>query len=40
MFWKFFSLQKMLDALFDEAWGSLGLPDSLDCQDWMPADGL
>ncbi|WP_342617132.1 hypothetical protein [Rhodoferax sp. GW822-FHT02A01] len=40
MFWKFFSLQKMLDALFDEAWVNLGLPDALDCQDAIPADSL
>ena len=30
MFWKIFQLQKMLDALFDDGWGSLGLPDALD----------
>jgi hypothetical protein len=30
MFWKIFRLQKMLDALFDDGWGSLGLPDALD----------
>ena len=39
MFWKFFSMQKMLDALFDEAWCNLGLPDGDDCTDlrWLDA---
>lgn len=27
MFWKFLSLQNMLDALFDDCWFSLGLPE-------------
>jgi len=27
MFWKLFSLQKMLDALFDDSWCSLGIPE-------------
>jgi hypothetical protein len=27
MIWKFLSLQKMLDALFDDSWFSLGLPE-------------
>jgi hypothetical protein len=28
MIWKFLSLQKMLDSLFDDSWFSLGLPES------------
>lgn len=27
MFWKFWTLQTLLDTLFDETWCSLGLPD-------------
>ena len=27
MIWKFLTLQKMLDALFDDSWFSLGLPE-------------
>lgn len=27
MLWKYLSLQKFLDALFDEGWCSLGLPE-------------
>jgi hypothetical protein len=27
MFWKFLNLQKLLDALFDDSWFHLGLPD-------------
>jgi hypothetical protein len=27
MFWNYFKLQKLLDALFDETWFQLGLPD-------------
>lgn len=30
MFRKFFSVQKMLEALFDEGWCQLGLPESGD----------
>jgi hypothetical protein len=28
MFWKFLNLQTLLDALFDEGWCNLGLPES------------
>jgi hypothetical protein len=28
MIWKFLSLQKMLDSLFDDSWFSLGLPEN------------
>jgi hypothetical protein len=28
MIWKFLSLQKMLDSLFDDSWFRLGLPES------------
>jgi hypothetical protein len=28
MLWKRFSLQRMLDALFDDAWCQFGLPDA------------
>jgi hypothetical protein len=28
MIWKFLSLQKMLDALFDDSWFSMCLPDA------------
>jgi hypothetical protein len=27
MLWKYLKLQKMLDALFDDGWGCLGLPE-------------
>ncbi len=27
MFWKFLSLQKLLDSLFDDSWFDLGLPE-------------
>jgi hypothetical protein len=30
MFWKFLSLQKILDALFDDSWCSLGLPEAFE----------
>lgn len=33
MFWKIFSLQRMLDSLFDEAWCQLGLPDVFEHLD-------
>lgn len=28
MLWKYLGLQKMIDALFDDGWGSLGLPEA------------
>jgi hypothetical protein len=32
MIWKFLRLQKLLDALFDDSWFSLGLPEGReDC---------
>ena len=30
MLWKLFGLQKILDALFDDNWVCLGLPDNLN----------
>lgn len=27
MLWKYLGLQKLIDALFDDGWGSLGLPE-------------
>jgi hypothetical protein len=30
MFWKFFSVKKILDTLFDDSWCSLGLPEADD----------
>ena len=27
MLWKYLGLQKMIDALFDDGWGNLGLPE-------------
>jgi hypothetical protein len=33
MLWKFLTLQKILDALFDDSWCSLGLPDGFDGMD-------
>jgi hypothetical protein len=30
MFWKFFSVKNILDALFDDGWCSLGLPEADD----------
>lgn len=33
MFWKFFSVKKILDALFDDSWCSLGLPEADDSLD-------
>jgi hypothetical protein len=30
MFWKLLSLQKFLDALFDDSWCNLGLPEGFD----------
>ena len=35
MFWKIFSLQRMLDSLFDEAWCQLGLPDAQEFMDGL-----
>ena len=28
MLWNYLGLQKMIDALFDDGWGSLGLPEA------------
>ncbi len=33
MFWKLFSVKKMLDALFDDGWCTLGLPEGADAND-------
>jgi hypothetical protein len=33
MFWKFFSISKILDALFDDGWCDLGLPEADDGLD-------
>lgn len=33
MFWKFLSLQKILDSLFDDSWFSLGLPEAQQDMD-------
>ena len=38
MFWKLLSLQKFLDALFDDSWFSLGLPDGFDGMDMASAE--
>lgn len=38
MFWKFLTLQKLLDTLFDDAWCSLGLPDGFDAIDAASAE--
>jgi len=33
MSWKFLSLQRWLDALFDDAWYQLGVPEGLSMAD-------
>ena len=38
MFWKFLSVKKILDALFDDSWCSLCLPDAWEAQDQLLAD--
>ena len=40
MFWKFLSVQRMLDALFDDAWCQLGVPEGLTLlpPEWPQAD--
>jgi hypothetical protein len=40
MIWKFLSLQKLLDALFDDSWFSLGLPEGDDSIELPLADLL
>jgi hypothetical protein len=40
MIWKFLSLQKLLDALFDDSWFSLGLPEGNESTDLPLADLL
>jgi hypothetical protein len=40
MFWKFLSLQKFLDALFDDSWFNLGLPEGQAGMELLPADSL
>lgn len=32
MLWKRLKLETWLDALFDEAWGCLGLPEAVDAE--------
>jgi hypothetical protein len=38
MFWNYFRLQKFLDALFDDSWFSLGLPDGFDGMEFAPLE--
>ncbi len=38
MLWNLISLQKLLDALFDEGWNSLGLPEKPDAGDAQCAE--
>jgi len=33
MLWKWLSLQKLLDTLFDDSWFHLGLPEAADSAD-------
>ena len=33
MFWKFLSVKKILDTLFDDGWCSLGVPEGDDGYD-------
>jgi hypothetical protein len=33
MFWKFLTLQTLLDTLFDESWCNLGVPDGPDATE-------
>jgi hypothetical protein len=40
MLWKFLSLQKFLDALFDDSWFSLGLPEAFDGMETASADSI
>ena len=41
MFWKFFSVKKLLDVLFDDNWCTLSLPEAYGAQeapDWLLAE--
>jgi hypothetical protein len=38
MLWKFLKLQAMLDALFDEGWCGLGLPEAAGSDAQMGQD--
>lgn len=38
MLFRFFSVKKILDALFDDSWCSLGLPDGEEAGDLQLAD--
>ncbi len=39
MFWKMLHLQNWLNALFDDGWCSLGLPEVSACADACLHDG-
>ena len=38
MFKRFFSLQRLLDVLFDDSWCLLGLPEEPACGEWLGAE--
>ena len=38
MFWKYLNLQKLLDALFDDSWFSLGLPEGHVGMEFAPVE--
>jgi hypothetical protein len=38
MFWKFFRLQTLINALFDDSWCDLGLPEGPGYQEPQLAD--
>ncbi len=40
MFWKFFCVKKILDALFDDSWCSLCLPEVDAVTDLLTADAM
>ena len=40
MFWKFFSVQKILDTLFDDSWCNLGLLEGDAALDLFQEDPL
>ncbi len=33
MWWKLWTFEAMLNALFDESWSQLGLPESASCDE-------
>ena len=40
MFWKFFKPQLVLDALFDDGWCGLGLPETIGAESLASSEAV